>query len=278
MTPVRAPIPEQVGLLYDKLNDVDVLHFGYWEDPDDDTPVEQAAHRLTDLVVGKLGLSEGQSVLDVGCGIGTPGVRAARTTGARVTGVTISKEQVKRANALAAAEGLADLVRFEHADAMALPFAPESFDAAFALESIIHMDRAKALRSIREVLRPGGYLSLTDVFQRNPPPPGKPSLMHQMVDIWMMSDPILIEDYPALLAEVDLELVELTDVTETVLRKTLRHVADQMRAQDLSLVPDEIIASFPEEERARLLAFPDELVASEELGCLVLVARRPEES
>lgn len=276
MTPVRAPIPEQVGLLYDKLTDTDVLHFGYWEDPDDDTPLEEAAERLTDLVASKLHLAAGQSVLDVGCGIGTPGVRVARTTGTQVTGVTISRAQVDRANALASTEGMTDSVRFMHADAMDLPFGPESFDAAFALESIIHMDRAKALRAVHDVLRPGGHLALTDLFQRSQPPEGSPSLMHQMVDIWMMSDPVKLDEYPALLAEAGLELVELTDVTETVLRRTLLLVAEQMRAQDLSHIPDEIVASFPEEERKRLLAFPDQLAASEELGCLLLVARRPE--
>ncbi|CAL9594786.1 Demethylrebeccamycin-D-glucose O-methyltransferase [Streptomyces sp. enrichment culture] len=277
MTTVRAPIPEQVGLLYDKLTDTNVLHFGYWENADDETPLDEAAGRLTDLVAGKLGLAPGHAVLDVGCGIGTPGVRVARTTGTRVTGVTISRTQVDRANELAAAEGLSDRATFQHADAMDLPFPAESFDAAFALESIIHMDRVKALRSIRDVLRPGAALALTDVFQRAEPAPGKPSLMTQMVDIWMMSDPVRFDDYPALLAEAGLELVELTDVTETVLRRTLLLVAEQMRAQDLSHIPDEIVASFPEEERRRLLSFPDELAASEELGCLVLVARRPAE-
>ncbi|MGV9317058.1 SAM-dependent methyltransferase [Streptomyces sp. NPDC003691] len=273
---MRAPIPEQVGLLYDKITDTDVLHFGYWEDPADETPLAEAAERLTDLVAGKLGLTAGQSVLDVGCGIGTPAVRVAATTGTEVTGVTISRSQVQRATELAAAEGLADRVRFLHADAMDLPFPAESFDHAFALESIIHMDRDKALRSVRDVLRPGGHIALTDLFQRNDPPPGKPSLMHQMVDIWMMSDPVRLDDYPALVAGAGLELVEVLDVTETVLRRTLLLVAEQMRAKDLSHIPDEIVASFPEEERRRLLAFPDELAASEELGCVVLVARRPE--
>ena len=276
MSPARAPIPEQVGLLYDKLTDAEVLHFGYWANPDDDTPVEIAATRLTDLVAEKLSISPGQSVLDVGCGIGTPAVRVAKTTGTHVTGITISQEQVKRATAHAAEMAVSDRVVFRHADAMDLPFGPESFDAAFALESIIHMDRAKALAGIREVLKPGGHLVLTDMFQRSPAPEGSPSLMAQMVDIWMMSDPVRIDDYPALLADAGLELVELTDVTETVLRKTLRLVADKLREDDRGLVPDEIIARLPEEEQARLMAFPDELAASEELGCLLLVARRPE--
>ncbi|MFD5831707.1 SAM-dependent methyltransferase [Lentzea sp. NPDC060358] len=273
---MRAPIPEQVGLLYDKLTDAEVLHFGYWPDPADDTPVEIAATRLTDLVAEKLAVTAGQSVLDVGCGIGTPAVRVAQTTGTRVTGITISQEQVKRATEHAAANNVSNRVAFRHADAMAMPFEPASFDAAFALESIIHMDRAKALASIREVLKPGGHLVLTDMFQRNPAPEGSPSLMAQMVDIWMMSDPVQLDDYPALLADAGLELVELTDVTETVLRKTLRLVADKLREDDRGLVPDEIIARLPEEEQARLMAFPDELAASEELGCLLLVARRPE--
>ena len=58
----------------------------------------------------------GLEVLDIGCGWGGMALTLARDYGARVTGVTLSTEQLGRARARAQEEGLADRVRFELAD------------------------------------------------------------------------------------------------------------------------------------------------------------------
>jgi len=56
------------------------------------------------------------SVLDIGCGWGGMALTLARDYGARVTGITLSQEQLAEAQARAAAEGLADRVTFELRD------------------------------------------------------------------------------------------------------------------------------------------------------------------
>jgi cyclopropane-fatty-acyl-phospholipid synthase len=56
------------------------------------------------------------SVLDIGCGWGSLALRLAEEYGARVTGITLSEEQLTVARERAAARGLADRVRFELAD------------------------------------------------------------------------------------------------------------------------------------------------------------------
>jgi O-methyltransferase StaMB len=68
-----------------------------------------------------------------------PGVRIARLTDARVTGISVSREQIKIANSFAESTGLAQRVVFQCANAMEPPFPAQSFDAAIALESIVHM-------------------------------------------------------------------------------------------------------------------------------------------
>ena len=85
-------------------------------------------------LASRLGLKEGQKVLDVGCGVGGPARNIARFSGARVTGITLNAYQVQRGNAKAAAEGLAASVELKQGDFMALPFAPQTFDAAYAIE------------------------------------------------------------------------------------------------------------------------------------------------
>jgi cyclopropane-fatty-acyl-phospholipid synthase len=60
------------------------------------------------------------TVLDIGCGWGGMALTLAREYGARVTGITLSTEQLAEAQARAAAEGLSDRVTFELLDYRAL--------------------------------------------------------------------------------------------------------------------------------------------------------------
>ena len=71
---------------------------GYWKDTD---PAMDSAQALDaaqdaklDLICRKIGLREGQSVFDIGCGWGAFMGYAAEKYGARCSGVTISREQV----------------------------------------------------------------------------------------------------------------------------------------------------------------------------------------
>lgn len=67
-------------------------------------------------IAAKLLLRPGMRVLDIGCGWGGMALYLARATGARVTGITLSAEQLAVARERAAEAGLADRVRFELRD------------------------------------------------------------------------------------------------------------------------------------------------------------------
>jgi len=64
---------------------------GYWKDANN---VDDAQEAKLDLVCRKIGLKKGQHVLDIGCGWGSFAKFAAEKYGARVTGITVSKEQL----------------------------------------------------------------------------------------------------------------------------------------------------------------------------------------
>jgi len=94
-------------------------------------------------------------VLDAACGTGY-GAEILRSKGARsVVSVDISAE--------ALAFGLARYkLRAIGADAQSLPFTRQSFDAVVSLETIEHLrDPSEFLRSLAQVLRPGGTLLLS---------------------------------------------------------------------------------------------------------------------
>jgi cyclopropane-fatty-acyl-phospholipid synthase len=64
---------------------------GYWQDA---TTLDEAQEAKLDLVCRKIGLKPGMRVLELGCGWGSFAKYAAERHGARVLGVTVSKEQV----------------------------------------------------------------------------------------------------------------------------------------------------------------------------------------
>jgi cyclopropane-fatty-acyl-phospholipid synthase len=63
----------------------------YWKNAQD---LDQAQEDKLELICRKLALAPGMKVLDIGCGWGSFGRYAAEKYGVRVTGITVSKEQV----------------------------------------------------------------------------------------------------------------------------------------------------------------------------------------
>jgi len=79
--------------LYGAMLDKRMLYTcGYWAAVDN---LDAAQEAKLDLVCRKINLEPGMTVLDLGCGYGSFAKYAAERYGARVTGVTVSKEQVE---------------------------------------------------------------------------------------------------------------------------------------------------------------------------------------
>jgi cyclopropane-fatty-acyl-phospholipid synthase len=80
------------------------------------TSLEDAQLAKLDLICRKLELAEDDHLLDIGCGWGGLACHAAQYFGARVHGVTLSKEQLDYAQAKVQRLGLADRVKLELKD------------------------------------------------------------------------------------------------------------------------------------------------------------------
>lgn len=74
------------------------------------TSLERAQERKYDLLADRLGLTPDSSVLEIGCGWGGFAERVAKERGAKVTGITISREQHDYAKARIQREGLNERV------------------------------------------------------------------------------------------------------------------------------------------------------------------------
>lgn len=85
--------------------------------PDGDETLEDAQLKKKIHIASKLMLDRpGLEVVDIGCGWGGMALFLAREYGARVTGLTLSQEQLAVARRRAFEEGLSDLVSFELID------------------------------------------------------------------------------------------------------------------------------------------------------------------
>ncbi|WP_305907303.1 methyltransferase domain-containing protein [Methylomarinum sp. Ch1-1] len=140
------------------------LHYGYW---DEDQPYahHQALLNKNQQLYDKAGIKADDHVLDAGCGIGGSSIWMAREHGNRVTGITISAKQADYARSHAKRHGVADKVDFEVADFCRTPFADESFDVVWALESSCHaLNKGEFLQEAYRLLRKGGRLVVCDGF------------------------------------------------------------------------------------------------------------------
>ncbi|WP_029006779.1 SAM-dependent methyltransferase [Azospirillum halopraeferens] len=101
--------------LYELFLDRDLQYScAYFARPD--MTLDEAQEAKKRHIAAKLLLRPGHRVLDIGCGWGGMALYLARATGADVTGITLSAEQLAVARERAEQAGLSDRVRFELRD------------------------------------------------------------------------------------------------------------------------------------------------------------------
>ena len=128
----------------------------YFRDPERDT-LEQAQQNKLVHATSKLRLKPGMTVAEIGSGWGGFAIHLARETGAHVTAVNVSPEQIKVARDLADAAGVSDHIEFRELDYRQLT---GQFDRVVSVGMMEHVGIGhfdEYFRKIRELLTPGGF-------------------------------------------------------------------------------------------------------------------------
>jgi ubiquinone/menaquinone biosynthesis C-methylase UbiE len=139
-------------LAYTDLAPVDEFHIG--------------GREATIDLAQQLPFGPGFHLLDIGCGLGGASRYFAQERGCMVTGIDLTEDYVRVAGVLAARMGLGDRVSYRRGSALALPFAPQSFDGAYMLHVGMNIgDKAALFAEIRRVLKTGSAFAIYDVMR-----------------------------------------------------------------------------------------------------------------
>lgn len=154
--------------LYDLFLDADRQYScAYFTDPADS--LDHAQHAKKAHIAAKLAIEPGMRVLDIGCGWGGMALYLHRTTGADVTGITLSQEQLKVARRRAEEAGVSRHVRFDLID---YRHVTGEYDRIVSVGMFEHVGPAHYrtfFRQCRNLLSPSGVMLLHTIGRAGGP-------------------------------------------------------------------------------------------------------------
>lgn len=171
---IRAALPrdtrernrEDIGAHYDIGNDFfrlfldETMTYSSAVFPTEDASLAEASRHKYDLLLDKLGVVDGDHLLEIGTGWGGMAIRAASERNARVTSTTISEEQFDEARRRVASAGVADRVTLLDSDWRDLDGSYDHVVSIEMIEAVDWRDYDDFFAKIDRLLRPGGRVAI----------------------------------------------------------------------------------------------------------------------
>ncbi len=121
----------------------------------------------TEQFMAQLELSDNDTVLDVGCGLGGSARYAVETYQCQVSGIDLSQEYVDTGNVLCEWVNMGDPINLQQGSVLDTPFDDSHFDRAYMMHVGMNIeDKTQLFRELYRVLKPGAILGVYDVMQQ----------------------------------------------------------------------------------------------------------------
>ena len=200
------------------------MHHGYYgATGNEKKDRRQAQIDLIEELLKWAEVRQAEQIIDVGCGIGGSSLYLAEKFNAHATGITLSPVQASRATERAEEAGLAAAVQFQVADALDMPFANDTFDFVWSMESGEHMpDKEKFLAECYRVLKPGGtFLMATWCHRPITPATGQLTIDEQqhlaeIYRVYCLPYVISLPEYEAITHRLPFQNIRTADWSDAV--------------------------------------------------------------
>lgn len=204
------------------------VHFGYYDDT-----AKSHADALMNLnrqMALRSGVSDGDVILDAGCGQGGSAMFLVENYNVVVHGITLVPHQVRMAQEESQKRGIADRTHFSVQDYTDTNFDDGSFDVVWACESLCHA-QSKALfyKEAFRLLRPGGRLIIADYARKQRAmDEDSENLLMSWLSGWSIKDIDTVEEHEDHAISAGFKNVKIEDITAHT-RPSLRHLHNMSR-------------------------------------------------
>ena len=124
--------------------------------PGDDASTKKAFQKLTEL-------PESPEILDIGCGVGRQTLELAKLTSGKITALDNHSPFIEILKRNVSQTGYSSRVKCVVGDMTSMDFADESFDLIWSEGSVFIMGFENALKSWKRLLRPKGYIVISEL-------------------------------------------------------------------------------------------------------------------
>jgi len=153
---------------------------------------------------------EDKKIIDIACGKGTTAIYLARRFGCRVIGIDFSERLIEEAKYLAKRKKVENLVSFQVADALNLPFFEGEFDGAVSQAMLVLVDdKKKAIKETMRVIKPGGKAGWVELSWKKEPTKEFLDKVSNEICAYCMANVEIFEGWKALFLEAVFKKIDV---------------------------------------------------------------------
>jgi cyclopropane fatty-acyl-phospholipid synthase-like methyltransferase len=246
------------------------VHHGLW---DAEESPREAQVKLTERLATLAGISGGESLLDVGCGMGGSSILLARTRNCSSVGVTISPLQRRWASVSGRWQGVGKQLDFRCADAESVELPAESFDVVWSVECTEHLfDKPRFFQRTATWLKPGGTVAICAWLAGDNLNEAQTKLVYEVCEGFLCPSLGTMGDYTSWMEAAGLEVATTEDWTARVAQtwEICRRRVERSKVRWLARLVDRDTVTFLDRFETILSAYRS---GAMRYGCLI--AKKP---